>query len=198
MKGEKISLKKEDGSSLSHIMAGLGWKAAKQKTGIFGILEPKKNIDIDSSVILLDHNDSLYGMQAEHLIYYGNLRSQDGAIQHWGDNLVGGNGNTDDEEIMVNLSKLPAGVGKVVFLVNIYEADSRNQHFGMIQDAFIRIVDTDRDTEICRFNLSDNYEGMEGLVVAEVSREGNGWKFKALGEPVKKASNVGKFLQMYR
>ena len=86
----------------------------------------------------------------------------------------------------------------IVFVVNIYEATNRHQHFGMIKNAFIRLVDMDKNSEICKFNLSDNYYGMEGLIVGEIYKKDNEWKFNAIGQPVQSASHVDKLTAMYK
>ena len=197
-KGEKISLKKSDGSGIENVLVGLGWQAAKRR-GFFGLAKGF-DIDIDASVIFLGENGKLYngGRSKECLVYYGNQTDKSGAVHHCGDNLVGGSGEGgDDEQIIVNLGNLPADVSKLVFVVNIYHASSKGQHFGMVHNAFIRLADTDKGTEICRYNLSDGYDGMEGLIVGEAAREGSGWKFTAIGQPVRDASKVDAFLKRY-
>ena len=170
VKGQKINLSKEVAGGLTKIMVGLGWDAAKK--GLFG---SKPNIDCDASAILCDSNGKYMD-----LVYYRNLQLSDGSIVHQGDNLTGA-GDGDDEQIMVDLSKVSPSVGKIVFVVNIYSASDRKQHFGMIQNAFIRLVDMDKNNEICRYNLSDNYYGMEGLIVGEIYRYNGEWKFNAIG-----------------
>lgn len=125
------------------------------------------------------------------------MRHVSGAIIHQGDNLTG-EGDGDDEQIMVNLSMVPANIAKIVFVVNIYDARARNQHFGMIRNAFIRLVNMDNNTEICRYNLSDNYSNMTGLVVGEIYRKNGEWKFNAIGQPVQEASRLDSLVQLYR
>ena len=131
------------------------------------------------------------------LVYYGNLRHPSDAVIHQGDNLTGA-GEGDDEQIMVDLSRLPAEVDKLVFVVNIYDANVRRQHFGMIKNAFIRIVDLSNRTEICRFNLTEDYSGKTGMVVGEIYRHAGEWKFNAIGQGVTDASRVTKLLEMYK
>ena len=184
-KGQKISLKKSDGSSLSNIMVGLGWDAAEQKGGFLSsILGSTKQIDCDASVFIckdgkLRDNDDV--------VYFGNLEHNSGAIKHMGDNLTG-DGEGDDEQIFVNLNRLPENYDKLIFVVNIYKGEERKQHFGMIKNAFIRIVDNDNGTELCRYNLSDNYEGMLAMVVGEVYKKNSEWKFNAIGNGTKDKS----------
>ncbi len=195
-KGQKIDLTKgSDG--LKHIMVGLGWDEAQQGNsggGFLGRLFSSKphDIDCDASAILCDNDGKFMD-----LVYYRNLRLSNGSIVHQGDNLTGA-GDGDDEQIMVDLSKISPGVRKIVFVVNIYDAANRKQHFGMIQNAFIRLVDMDKNNEICRFNLSENYYGMEGLIVGEIYKRDNEWEFNAIGQPVQSASHVDKITAMYK
>lgn len=189
-KGQKIDLTKGR-VGLQHIMVGLGWDEAQQSGGLFGKFKKQTAIDCDASVILCDSKGKSKG-----LVYYGNLKSSDGAVVHQGDNLTG-EGEGDDEQIMVNIQNLSADISKIVFVVNIYGAQERNQHFGMIQNAFIRLVDMDKNVEMCRFNLSENYDGMEGLVVGEIFKQDSEWKFNAIGQPVQNASKVEAFMDLY-
>ena len=184
-KGQKISLKKSDGSKLSKIMVGLGWDAAENKGGGFlsSIFGSKKDIDCDASVFIckdgkLRDNDDI--------VYFGNLQHNSGAVKHMGDNLTG-EGEGDDEQIFVNLDKLPEQYDRLVFVVNIYQAVDRKQHFGMIKNAFIRIVDSESNTELCRYNLSDDYDGMLAMVAGEVYKKNGEWKFNAVGNGTKDA-----------
>ena len=197
-KGQKIDLTK-GGSGLSRLLVGLGWDEAKPEKG-FGLFHSAKvqDIDCDASVILLGNDGRLYGNTLkDYLVYFGNLRHACGAIEHKGDNLTG-SGEGDDEEIFLDLSRIPSDVAKLVFVVNIYDANVRGQHFGMIRNAFIRLVDLAKNTELCRFNLSENYEGMTGLVVAEIYRYNGEWKFNAAGQPVKEASRLQQILDRYK
>ena len=199
-KGEKISLKKNDGTGLKKVMVGLGWDEAQPAaSGWRAIFAAKPaDIDCDASVILCGENGKLYGSNIKQAcVYYGNLQHPSGAVTHQGDNLTGG-GDGDDEEIMVDLSMLPADVYKLVFVVNIYDADVRKQHFGMIRNAFIRIVDMSSRNEICRFNLTEDYSGKTGMVVGEIYKKDGEWKFNAVGQGVVGASRVSKLLEMYQ
>lgn len=202
-KGQKIDLTKGGGSGLRQVMVGLGWDEVQQSSGggflssLLGGGKPQ-NIDCDASAILCGANGKIVGNSIQDcLVYYGNLKHSSGAIVHQGDNLTGA-GDGDDEQIMVNLLEVPSSIDKIVFVVNIYEARSRNQHFGMIRNAFIRLVNMDNNTEICRYNLSDNYNNMAGLVVGEIYRKNGEWKFNAIGQPVQEASRVDALLQFYR
>lgn len=197
-KGQKIDLTKGGGGGLRSVMVGLGWdEAPRSGGGLFGLSKPKP-IDCDASVILCGANGKLISTDTKDcLVYYGNLKHPSGAIVHQGDNLTG-EGEGDDEQIMVDLLRIPANIDKMVFVVNIYDANVRKQHFGMIKNAFIRLVDMDRRTEICKFNLSENYNNMTGLVVGEIYRRNGDWKFNAIGQPVQDASRVSALLALYR
>ncbi len=198
-KGQKIDLSKKDGGTLRQLMVGLGWDEAQESTGLFGLFKKNKPapIDCDASVILCGGDGKIISRTAQECcVFYGNLRHSSGAILHQGDNLTGG-GEGDDEEIMVNLPAIPKAIEKLVFVVNIYDADKRNQHFGMIKNAFIRIVDVDSKTEICRFNLSEDYSGMTGLVVGEIYKKNGAWKFNAIGQGVQRASRLDALIYLY-
>ena len=165
-KGQKISLDK--GVRLA--LVGLGWDTNKY--------DGAADFDLDASAFLLGANGKV--RKDSDFIFYGNLRHPSDAVLHQGDNLTGA-GEGDDEQIMVDLSRLPAEVSKLVFVVNIYDANVRKQHFGMIRNAFIRIVDLSNRSEICRFNLTEDYSGMTGMVVGEIYRYNGEWKFNAIG-----------------
>lgn len=177
-KGQRISLTKED-SKLSRIMVGLGWDPVEQsRGGILGLLfgSSAPAIDCDASVIMLNENS-----KAEEIVYFGNLKDRSSSVMHMGDNLTG-EGDGDDEQILVELSKVPANISRLVFVVNIYNCVKRNQHFGMIRNAFIRILDLENNKELLRFNLSDDYSNKTGIYAGEIYRHGNEWKFAAIGE----------------
>lgn len=197
-KGQKIDLTK-GGGGLRQVMVGLGWDEAPQSGGFFASLfgGGNQDIDCDASAILCGADGKLISSDPNvSCVYFGNLRHSSGAIIHQGDNLTGA-GDGDDEQIMVNLTMVPSNVEKIVFVVNIYDARARNQHFGMIRNAFIRLVNMDNNSEICRFNLSENYNNMTGLIVGEIYRRNGEWKFNAIGQPVKEASKLGMIVGMY-
>lgn len=169
-KGQKISLSKEvDG--LSKVVVGLGWDAAKK--GLFG---GTPNIDCDASAIALDSKG-----RYKSVAYFGQRSIAQGCIKHHGDNLTGA-GDGDDEQITVNLADMPSDVEKVVFVVNIYACSSRKQDFGMIKNAFIRLVDASTKKEICKYNLSENYSGKTAMIFGEVYKHNGEWKFNAMGQ----------------
>jgi stress response protein SCP2 len=182
-KGEKIDLRKTNGESLRNIVVGLGWDALPppKKGGIMCLFssQPKTpEIDCDASVFMCQ-NGKLAGNK--DVIYFGNLFHTSGAVKHTGDNRTG-DGEGDDEQIIVNLDKLPAEYEKLVFVANVYQANLRGQHFGMIQNAFIRIVDMDTNNEICRFDLTEKYDGKKSMIFGEVVKQNDAWQFNALGE----------------
>lgn len=174
-KGQKISLSK-DNAGLSSVTVGLGWDEAQKKKGFFA--KKERAIDCDSSAILLK-NGKLAGK--EDIVYFAHLKHTSGSVIHKGDNLTGA-GAGDDEQIMVDLSRVPYDVDRIVFVVNIYQAVQRNQHFGMIKNAFIRIVDNRNNTEICRYNLTDDYSGCMAMIFGEIYKHNNEWKFNAIGQ----------------
>lgn len=173
--GQKVSLSK-DNAGLSNVLIGLGWDEVKRQKGLFA---PKlQPVDCDASVLLLQ-DGKLKGK--EDIVYFGNLRHPSGTVQHMGDNLTGA-GEGDDEQILVDLSKIPENYDRIVIVVNIYQAVERQQHFGMIQNAFCRLVDGNKNTEMCRYNLTDDYSGMMALIFGEIYRHNGEWKFNAMGQ----------------
>lgn len=178
-KGQRIDLTKGK-AGLTNILVGLGWDPVSQGGGFLGKLfggGGGADIDCDASVLMLK-NDKF--VENKDLIYFGNLKSKCGSVEHTGDNLTG-EGDGDDEQVLVNLSKVPGNVNKLVFVVNIYDALRRNQHFGMIQNAYIRIVDRSNNQELVKYNLKDEYAGKTSLIVGELYRHENEWKFAAVG-----------------
>ena len=174
-KGQKVNLTKES-PGLSRIFIGLGWDEAKGRKGLFGLMKPA-SIDCDASAILLA-NDQLLG--ADDVVYYGNLHHSSGAVEHKGDNLTGG-AQGDSEQIQVDLGAVPSKCNKIVFVVTIYQAKEKKQHFGMIQNAFIRVVDARTNSEICRYNLTDDYSGKTAMIFGEVCRDADKWEFNPIG-----------------
>lgn len=199
VKGQKVNLVKES-PGIRNLRVGLGWDEAEQKKGFFASLFGAKaaDIDCDASVILCGADGKVVSTSAkECCVYFGNLVHPSGAIRHAGDNLTGG-GDGDDEQITIDLQKLPANVQKLVFVVNIYDAGAKQQHFGMIRNAFIHITDTQANKELCRYNLTDDFSGFTGLVVGEMDRNGGQWEFTAVGRGVREASRLDKLLALYR
>ena len=174
-KGQKISLSKEV-STLNRVVVGLGWDQVDVKRGLFS--KKAEAIDCDASVIVLTGGKLT---SKSDLIYFGNLRHPSNTIVHNGDNLTG-EGDGDDEQITVDLTGVPSQHDKLVFVVNIYDCVKRSQHFGQIQNAFIRLVDSNTNKEICRYNLSDGYSNKTALIFGELYKNGEEWKFSAVGE----------------
>jgi len=189
-KGQRVDLTKGN-PGLTRIMVGLGWDPVQSGGGkgmlgsLFGGGGNTANVDCDASVIMLGANDKL--QNNKDVIYFGNLKSNDGSVQHSGDNLTG-DGDGDDEQIMIDLSRVPSNIQKLVFVVNIYDCVKRKQHFGMIRNAFIRVVNPTNNSELIKYNLSDNYSGLTCLVTGEIYRHGNEWKFAAIGSGTNAAS----------
>ncbi|MDE5753048.1 MAG: TerD family protein [Oscillospiraceae bacterium] len=181
-KGQKVELRKLGGSTLRRVIVGLGWdEAPAKKTGLFGSLfggQKQSPIDCDASAFVCV-NGKLNSNK--DIVYFGHLIHASHAIEHMGDNLTGA-GEGDDEQIAVNLEAVPANYDRIVFVVNIYQAQERKQHFGMIGNAFIRICDADTNQELCRYSLSDDYQGMTAMIFGEIYRHNGEWKFSAIGQ----------------
>jgi stress response protein SCP2 len=182
-KGQRVDLTKGN-PGLSRIMVGLGWDPVDNRSGkgffgtLFGGGNAAPNVDCDASVLLLSENEKLTNQK--DVVYFGNLTSADGSVEHSGDNLTG-DGDGDDEQIFIALTKVPANIQKIVFVVNIYDCVKRKQHFGMIKNAYIRIVNPSTREDLIRYNLSDDYSGKTSLIVGEIYRNGTDWKFAAIG-----------------
>ena len=153
------------------------WDEVKRARGGFFAPKPQP-IDCDASAFVLKNGKLT---NKEDIVYFGNLRHKSGTIQHMGDNLTGA-GEGDDEQIIVDLARIPGEYDRIVIVVNIYQAVKRNQHFGMIQNAFIRLVDGRNNHEMCRYNLTENYSGMTAMIFGEVYRHNGEWKFNAIGQ----------------
>lgn len=196
-KGQRVDLTKGN-PGLSKILVGLGWDPVQNSKGggLLGALfggGGGANVDCDASVLMLGEGDKI--RSNNDVIYFGNLKSQDGSVQHTGDNLTG-QGEGDDEQIHIDLNRIPSHVQKLVFVVNIYDAVKRKQHFGMIRNAFIRIVNPASRQELIHYNLTDDYSGKTALVVGEIYRHGTEWKFGAVGTGTNAAS-LGEVVRSY-
>ncbi len=176
-KGQKVSLTKEN-AGISKVIVALGWDEAK-KGLLKGLFSQKtEDIDCDASAFLLRDG---HLVEKKDIVYFGNLTHESGTVCHMGDNLTGA-GSGDDEQIVIDLQKVPSIYDRIVIVVNIYQAQRRGQHFGMVQNAFIRIVDGRNNNEMFRYNLTDNYSGMTALIFGEVYRNGDEWKFNPIGQ----------------
>lgn len=167
-KGQKVELKKSSGSTLTKVRMGLGWDARKVRT-LFGRLK-EQAIDLDASCLLFDGAKNLVDQ-----VWFSQLRSKDGALQHLGDNRTGV-GEGDDESIVVDLDKVSANIETLVFVVNSYSGES----FSQIENAFCRLVDTTTEQEIARYDLSGSGPHT-AQVMAKLTRSGAGWDMTALG-----------------
>ena len=177
VKGQKISLEKGDGSSLTQIYLGAGWDVAKSGGGFFGMFKGgDDSIDLDASLILFNENN-----QPLDAVWFGQLKSKDGSIWHSGDNRTGA-GDGDDESVKIDLSKVPAEIQKIAITVTIHEGESRGQNFGQVQNAFIRIVNDQSNTEIVRFDLNEDYSTETAMIFGELYRHNGEWKFRAVGQ----------------
>ena len=168
-KGGNVSLSKE-APGLTSIVVGLGWDA-RTTTG--------SDFDLDASAIACRADGRV--LSDQYFIFFNNLKSPDGAIEHQGDNLTG-EGEGDDEQVKVNLASLPQEIDKIVFPVSIYDAESRQQSFGQVRNAFIRIVNEAGGAEIARYDLSEDASTETAMLFGEVYRHGSDWKFRAVGQ----------------
>jgi tellurium resistance protein TerD len=168
-KGANVSLSKE-APGLQSVRVGLGWDQR---------VTDGTDFDLDASVYLL--NESGKVRSDADFVYFNNLKAADGAVEHQGDNLTG-QGEGDDEVVLVHLSRIPADVVKIAFAVTIYEADRRRQNFGMVANAFIRVVNADGGTELARYDLSEDASTETAMVFGELYRHGGEWKFRAVGQ----------------
>ena len=168
-KGGNVSLTKA-APGLTGVIVGLGWDI-RTTTGA--------DFDLDASAIMLD--EAGRALSDSHFIFFNNLRSLDGSVEHLGDNLTG-EGEGDDEQVRVDLSVVPAQVQRVVFPVSIYDADSRGQSFGQVRNAFIRIVNSADGVELARYDLTEDASTETAMVFGELYRNGAEWKFRAVGQ----------------
>lgn len=188
-KGQKVSLSK-DHAGLSKIVVGLGWDEVQQPRGFFA---PKPQpIDCDAFALLLNNGKLI---DSKDIVYFGNLTHRSGAVKLMGDNLTGA-GDGDDEQIVIDLNAVPAQFDRIILAVNIYKAYDRRQHFGMIQNAFIRLVDARNNNEMCIYNLTENYSGQTAMLFGEVYRYNGEWKFNAVGQGTNDGS-IGDFAKRY-
>lgn len=171
VKGGNISLTKQAGAAgLTAVTVGLGWDV-RTTTGT--------DFDLDASAIAVDTESKV--LSDKHFVFFGNLTTPDGAIEHTGDNLTG-DGDGDDEQITLQLSSIPAECAKVVFPVSIYDADQRNQSFGQVRNAFIRVVNQADKQELARYDLSEDASTETAMVFGELYRNNDEWKFRAVGQ----------------
>jgi tellurium resistance protein TerD len=168
-KGGNVSLTKTD-ASLTRILIGLGWEA-RSTTG--------NDFDLDASAFLVGESGKV--RSDADFIFYNQLKSTDGSVEHTGDNRTGA-GDGDDEAIKVDLVKVPSSIKRIVICVTIHDATARKQSFGQVSDAFIRIVNIDTNVELVRFDLSEDYSTETAMIFGEVYNHNGEWKFKAVGQ----------------
>ncbi len=168
-KGQKVDLTKTN-PGLKDVLIGLGWDVNRYDGG--------KDFDLDASVFLLGANGKV--ASDDDFVFYGNLKHKSGGVEHLGDNLTG-KGDGDDEQIKVYLDKIPADVQKIDFTVTIYEATERNQSFGQVENAFIRVVNAATNEELIRYDLGEDFSVETAVVVGELYRHNGEWKFNAIG-----------------
>lgn len=168
-KGGKLSLSKE-APDLKKVLVGLGWDARATDGADF---------DLDASAFLLDANGKV--RSDADFIFYNQLKSPCGSVQHTGDNRTGA-GEGDDEAVMVDLTRVPADVQKITFTVTIHEADQRRQNFGQVGNAFIRLVNAETNIEVARYDLGEDASTETAMIFGELYRHNDEWKFKAIGQ----------------
>jgi tellurium resistance protein TerD len=169
VKGGNVSLSKE-APGLTNVIVGLGWDV-RTTTGA--------DYDLDASAIMLNTNGKV--LSDMHFVFFNNLISPDGTVEHTGDNLTG-EGEGDDEQVKVNLAGMAPEVDKIVFPVSIYDADGRSQSFGQVRNAFIRVVNAAGEAELARYDLSEDASTETAMVFGELYRNGAEWKFRAVGQ----------------
>lgn len=168
-KGGNLSLSKTD-PTLKKILVGLGWDERVTSGDSF---------DLDASVFLLNSSEKV--RSDKDFIFYNQLSSIEGSVQHMGDNRSGA-GDGDDESIKINLDLVPADVVKMVVAVTIHDAQAKGQNFGQIQNAFIRVVNEETGVEVVRYDLAEDYSTETAMVFGEIYRNNNEWKFRAIGQ----------------
>ena len=168
-KGQNISLSKTN-PSLKNVLVGLGWDA-RSTDG--------KDFDLDASVFMATENGKV--PSDRHFIFYNQLVSPCGGVEHTGDNLTG-DGDGDDESVIVRLDKVESNIKSLFITVTIHDAEARRQNFGQVSNAFVRIVNNDTSDEIVRFDLSEDYSTETAMVFGEIYRHNGEWKFRAIGQ----------------
>lgn len=170
-KGGNVSLTKEAaGGTLTAVVVGLGWDL-RTTTG--------EDFDLDASAIVVNTSGQVASDQ--HFVFFNNASTPDGTVVHTGDNKTG-EGEGDDEQIKVNLAGLTPDIDKIVFPVSVYDAENRRQSFGQVRNAFIRIVNEADNTELARYDLSEDASTETAMLFGEIYRNGAEWKFRALGQ----------------
>ena len=168
-KGQKVSLTK-DNPGLNNVIVGIGWDINRFDTG--------GDFDLDSAAFML--TDAGRVSNQDDFIFFGNLTHPSGSVRHLGDNLTGA-GDGDDEQIRIELSKVPANISRIAFTVTIYDAEQRRQNFGQVSNAYVRIFDESNGVELLRYDLGEDFSIETAAVFGELYKNGAEWKFNAIG-----------------
>ena len=168
-KGQKVSLTK-DNPGLNNVVVGIGWDVNSFDTGV--------DFDLDSAAFML--TDAGRVSNQDDFIFFGNLTHPSGSVRHMGDNLTGA-GDGDDEQIRIELSKVPANISRIAFTVTIYDAEQRRQNFGQVSNAYVRIFDESNGLELLRYDLGEDFSIETAAVFGELYKNGAEWKFNAIG-----------------
>ncbi|MEH7756654.1 TerD family protein [Bacillus pumilus] len=168
-KGQRVDLTKTN-PGLTKVMIGLGWDTNKYSGGA--------EFDLDASAFLVDANNCC--QQDTDFVFYNNLQHPSGSVTHTGDNRTG-EGDGDDEQILVDFSKIPANIDRIGITVTIHDAEARSQNFGQVSNAFVRVVNEEGGEELIRFDLGEDFSIETAVVVCELYRHGSDWKFNAIG-----------------
>lgn len=168
-KGENVSLSKTS-PNLVNVLIGLGWDA-RSSDG--------QDFDLDASLFMVGENGKV--ADDSWFVFYNQLQSPCKSVEHTGDNRTG-EGEGDDEALKVALNKVPANISSLVIAVTIHDAEARRQNFGMVREAFVRLVNSDTDQEVLRFDLSEDYSTETAMIFGEIYRRGAEWKFRAVGQ----------------
>lgn len=183
VKGQSQSI----ASKLSSILLGLGWDVNETEGGV--------DFDLDASAFLLDSKKKL--ISESHFVFFNNLTSPDPyqSVEHLGDNPSGA-GDGDDEVIKVNLKRVPTQIQHILFTVTIHDAETRNQNFGQVKNAFVRLINEDTEEEVLRYDLTESFPQETAIVMAELYRDSDGWHMKAIGAGYK--GGMEGLLQVYK
>lgn len=168
-KGQKVDLTKGN-PGLKNIMVGLGWDVNEFDSGA--------DFDLDAAAFMLGANGKC--PTDKEFVFYGNLKHTSGSVNHMGDNLTG-EGEGDDEQIQIDLSKVPSNIERIAFTVTIYDAEIRRQNFGQVSNAYIRLVDESTNTELIHYDLGEDFSIETAVVVGELYKNNGTWKFNAIG-----------------
>ena len=172
-KGQKVELTKGN-PNLSRILVGLGWDTNRYDGGY--------DFDLDAAAFLLGSNGKV--TSDADFVFYNNLKHPSGSVEHMGDNRTGA-GEGDDEQIFIDLSRVPANIEKIDFTVTIYDAEKRQQNFGQVSNAYIHVLDEENSLELIRYDLGEDFSVETAMVVGEIYRNAGEWKFNAIGSGFK-------------